>query len=452
MRLRRCFAALMAATMAAAMMAGTVAFSFASLAATAEVTGKGDARVRSKPDTASSIVGVASEGETFEVDEPEKDRLGKEWYKVTLEDGTEGYIRADYLLIEEDGTDTDGTGEADGSGEEEFGEPAAGAGVQNAAVLYYTQEDAEAAAGTAELVTDGNGNILSAVFYDEDGNFLFRADYDGEAVPDGPTDVFVRDTETDLTAESVAENVIEAMSAVSSIAFESETAFQAGVSAQGITMDMDMGITINAEMTDDPRAMHMLMAYDVSFFGETMAQEMEMYALPGENGGIVSYTRESDEEGPGEWETSEGSDTDIMEGDIFNPLVYEKIADGRIEAVLSDEVVNYRGQDCYRLDFVLKGQDLSDMSSYMMTGGSGEGLLDTEDMDLDSMEAPVTAYVNAEDFMLVAMLMDCRPMAAAMMEEMMGMEEEEVSLDVKRFDMEIIYTSYDVEEITAPIE
>ena len=460
MQLGKRISAWMAVGLAIAMTIGVLGTSFISLAATATVNGGEGVtvNVRSRADAASSIVGKVSGGETFEVGEPETDDKGDSWYRITLANGREGYIREDFLTIEEEAGAEDPEETADPEGKALTAsagsmQPVSAGSMRTVSVQYFSEEDASPAAGTAELVTDAKGHILSAIFYDEEGNFIFRADYDGEAAAsDGPTAVWVRDLEEDLTAEEVAGNVVEAMTTVDSIAFESKAVFLTGVSAQGISMDMEMNISINAEMTDDPRAAHMLMALDVSVLGESMVEEMEMYAVPKEDGGTVTYTRESTDGETGEWEVSEDDSLDMMEGGLFVPTIYEKIADGRIEADLSDEVVSYNGIDCYRLDFVLQGEDLSSMSSYMMTGGSETGLLDTEGMDLETMEAPVTAFVNADDFTLAGMWMDCRPMAEAMMEELMGMDGEEVSLDVRQFDMEIVYTGYDVDEITPPEE
>lgn len=448
MKIRRLTAALMAVGLAVAMTIGSVAFSFASMAATATVTGGPRVYVRSKADTASMIVGTVSEGDEFEVGEPETGADGEEWYRVTLENGKEGYIRADRLSIADEGAGTEKPAEADGP----EAAPLVQTAGQTVSVQYFTAEDAPAAAGTATLVTDRKGNILSAIFYDEDGNFVFRADYDGEAKEDGPTVVYVRDIEDGLTAASVAENIVETMKEAESVAFESRMTFLSGISAQGFTMDMEMNMNINAEMTDDPRAAHILMTYDVNALGESMAEEMEVYALTDSDGTFTTYTRESADGEPGEWDISRDEESELLEGDIYDPAIFEKIADGTLEAELSDEVVNYRGTDCYRLDLVLSGEDLSAMSAVMMGGSSEEGLLDLEGMDADKAEAPVTAFISTEDYTLKGMLMDCTPMAAAMMESMMGMEEEEVSLDVRQFDMEIVYTGFDVDTITAPEE
>ena len=98
---RKNAARILAIGLAAAMILGVLGFSFASFAATATVNGN-DVRVRSTPSTDSSVRGVVNSGQTFEVGDPESGADGRQWYKVTLSDGSTGYIREDLLTITAD--------------------------------------------------------------------------------------------------------------------------------------------------------------------------------------------------------------------------------------------------------------------------------------------------------------------------------------------------------------
>ncbi|MBO5998233.1 MAG: SH3 domain-containing protein [Lachnospiraceae bacterium] len=98
---RKNAARILAIGLAAAMILGVLGVSFASFAATATVNGN-DVRVRSTPSTDSSVRGVVNSGQTFEVGDPESGADGRQWYKVTLSDGSTGYIREDLLTITQD--------------------------------------------------------------------------------------------------------------------------------------------------------------------------------------------------------------------------------------------------------------------------------------------------------------------------------------------------------------
>ncbi|MGN1022564.1 MAG: SH3 domain-containing protein, partial [Lachnospiraceae bacterium] len=58
--------------------------------------------VRSQPSTSAGVVGYASKDYHFEVGNAEQDDEGMTWYQITLEDGSTGYIRSDFVDITTD--------------------------------------------------------------------------------------------------------------------------------------------------------------------------------------------------------------------------------------------------------------------------------------------------------------------------------------------------------------
>lgn len=61
-----------------------------------------DVNIRQDASTSAGIVGTATQGETYPVGESKQDADGKTWYQITLTDGQTGYIREDFLTVEED--------------------------------------------------------------------------------------------------------------------------------------------------------------------------------------------------------------------------------------------------------------------------------------------------------------------------------------------------------------
>ncbi len=88
-------AAMAAAVTFAAPMAALPAF-----AATGTVTGS-DINVRSEAGSDSSQVGTVTTGDVVTVGETATDSSGATWYQVTLENGTVGYVRGDFLTVDE---------------------------------------------------------------------------------------------------------------------------------------------------------------------------------------------------------------------------------------------------------------------------------------------------------------------------------------------------------------
>ncbi|MBQ9643740.1 MAG: SH3 domain-containing protein [Lachnospiraceae bacterium] len=60
-----------------------------------------DVRVRSDAGTESTLVGTASTGDSLPVLSWKVDPTGKTWYEVQLNNGNSGYIRSDFLYLEE---------------------------------------------------------------------------------------------------------------------------------------------------------------------------------------------------------------------------------------------------------------------------------------------------------------------------------------------------------------
>ena len=74
---------------------------FQSLAVTGTVTGT-NVNARAEPSTSSAVMGLVSNGDTFEVGGSTQDAAGATWYLVTLNNGNRAYIRSDFITITDD--------------------------------------------------------------------------------------------------------------------------------------------------------------------------------------------------------------------------------------------------------------------------------------------------------------------------------------------------------------
>ena len=139
------------------------------------------ANVRSGAGTAYSVAGSVSAGDVVTVTGSANDSSGKQWYYITLSNGTQGFIRADLVQLgspstSEGGENTETTGDNGETGEvTENTENTEG---DNTEQPQDTQE------------TTGGGNTIVAttskdsyyVFIDQDGTYQLVKNTDGNAV------------------------------------------------------------------------------------------------------------------------------------------------------------------------------------------------------------------------------------------------------------------------------
>ncbi|MCH4034971.1 MAG: SH3 domain-containing protein [Lachnospiraceae bacterium] len=81
------------------------------LAASTGTVTASDVNIRQDASTSAGIVGAATLGETYAVGDSKQDADGNTWYQITLTDGQTGYIRQDFITVEEDAANAASTEE-----------------------------------------------------------------------------------------------------------------------------------------------------------------------------------------------------------------------------------------------------------------------------------------------------------------------------------------------------
>lgn len=114
--------------------------------------------VRSEPSTSAGVVGYASKDYRFTVGEAKQDADGMTWYQITLEDGTEGYIRSDFVNVT-----TDDVGSEIAAVETSNAASSTESAAQEETPSAPESTDAAAASGyTIEKQSDGTWALVSA--------------------------------------------------------------------------------------------------------------------------------------------------------------------------------------------------------------------------------------------------------------------------------------------------
>lgn len=164
-----------AAAMAAAVAFASPAAMVSVLAATGTVTGS-DINVRSEASSDSSKVGTVTTGDTVEVGETATDSTGATWYQVTLSNGTTGYVRGDFLTVDEtedtSSEETDGTDAVDDASADESSEDGTDAAAAEAAAA------AEQDTGGYQIVLapDENGTDTYYLYNNNEGKRMKISD------------------------------------------------------------------------------------------------------------------------------------------------------------------------------------------------------------------------------------------------------------------------------------
>lgn len=123
--------------------------------------------VRSAPSTSAGVVGYASKDYHFEVGNAEQDDEGMTWYQITLEDGSIGYIRSDFVDITTDDLNSEI------------------AAVEESTAAADTESAEAAATESAPDGTDGRPADGYTIEQQSDGTWALVSADTGEKIPIG---------------------------------------------------------------------------------------------------------------------------------------------------------------------------------------------------------------------------------------------------------------------------
>ncbi len=148
-------------------------------AATGTVTGS-DINVRSEASSDSSQVGTVTTGDVVTVGETATDSSGATWYQVTLSNGTTGYVRGDFLTVDES-SDEQTDGATDGSSDDASADASAeatDAGTDTAAAEATAAAEQDTGGYQVVLAPDENGTDTYYLYDNNAGQRMKISDID----------------------------------------------------------------------------------------------------------------------------------------------------------------------------------------------------------------------------------------------------------------------------------
>ena len=254
---------------------------------------------------------------------------------------------------------------------------------------------------------------------------------------------------SEATAQSVAKMAYESMENVKSYSFDGDTKMNYSMSASGMDMSMNVDMNIEGEGILDTHEAHVLMDLDMQWLGQDMSSKNEAYAVQ-EDG---KYTVYSKSEGTGAdegWQKSEDDTTTIEFENLNNMNVYKQIADGQIEAELSEgEKVN--GKDVYKLTCKIPGEIFQE--TYAAMGqDSSSGMAG---VDFSQATADCDLYIYKDSGLPARTFMDAKEYSENIFKQAMSQSGSttDASVTVENFEEDMIMDDYNkIDKIEVPAD
>lgn len=214
-----------------------------------------------------------------------------------------------------------------------------------------------------------------------------------------------------MTADTLLENISDAMAGRELTAAFAEVAMDADITAEGETVNMTMDMALDMICSTNPYAAYMDMDYNISMMGESMEESMEMY-MAVEDGMVMTYAYV---ESYDTWSVTEvGAYDDVVTGaESDYSWLTEKDA---AEVTLAEETQTVDGREVYVLDLTITGEQMNEVVGAMEDSLAEAGM---GSMDMTGMDVPVTLMVDAESFMITQMDVDMMSMED-LMNDMIG--------------------------------
>ena len=254
------------------------------------------------------------------------------------------------------------------------------------------------------------------------------------------------ETIEEITAQSLAKTVAENMDAVKSYSLNGETKMNYSVSASGMDMSVKMDMDMTGEVVVESQQAHLKADVDMEMLGQNVQVKSEVYAVE-EDGKYVVYTK-SEGEGVDEGWTRQESVTKLELDKLNNINIYKQIADGKIEAVLSEgEKMN--GKDTYKITTKIPGEIFQEVFTAMSSDTADE----FSGMDFSQVSADCEIYIYKDTGYPAKTYMDAKEYGEKLFKQAMSQTEsmEEISVSVDAFDVAFTMDNYNtIDKIEIP--
>lgn len=253
-------------------------------------------------------------------------------------------------------------------------------------------------------------------------------------------------TEPPMTAERLVQEVLSATAAKPMTSTTAETQMDITIAGQGITMEMNMDMTMVNMASLEPYTAYSEMVIAMNILGEQTTQTTRQY-MREQEGTLVSYVHVEEENSWNKVELNLDTDKLMQESQNYNYLTQATAE----ELHLAETTQLYNGREVYVLSINLQGQQMQEAMASMESLRElleGTGI----DFDFSALTVPTVYYVDAETYLPVGMEMDIQglgEMMTGMLGSMIGDMPEGMEIDIPTFKMTYTEMTYDPVEIPA---
>lgn len=231
----------------------------------------------------------------------------------------------------------------------------------------------------------------------------------------------------EVTAESLIEQMNANTEKAKSFVADMDMDMSMNISAEGIAMDMDIGMAGTIEATTDPEVAHMDMNMEMSMLG--MSMDMDIYTQATESK-LITYTGMA-----GQW-TKVEEDYAPEEG-AASQLMFTDLGG----MTLAKETEDHDGKEVYVLNATITGEDLQEVMNQMGTMTS-----DLSGMDFSTLQADVVMKVYKDTILPASVSLELKDGGE-------GTEVDGVITKLNSVSMVMNYTAFDtLETIEIPAE
>ena len=209
--------------------------------------------------------------------------------------------------------------------------------------------------------------------------------------------------ETEMTAQSLAAEIADHCADAGSASLTQKLSMDVNIAYGGTDYPISMSYDFSGETTNDPLALHMTGKVSTTTAGETTDMDNEVYNLVDGNTETI-YSNQN-----GAWYKTAVDISDQNITDFLNTRLYRSIADGEVDADLTDETEQVNDQDCYVITSDLTGDVLQDILADVMS----ENSMDTSSIDWAHIKAPIRILVYKDSLLPANFTLDARELGTA---------------------------------------
>ena len=222
--------------------------------------------------------------------------------------------------------------------------------------------------------------------------------------------------------------------------------FEMSIGAQGMTLNLDMDMTMDMVVSMDPYQAYTNLAVTMEMLGQSYTETMEMYVQE-ENGTMTTYSYAASAD---EWSAQTMDFSEDMKKVNYDWLAKKAAED----LVLAEETQTMDGHEVYVLSCNITGAEMQEMMSSTASVQDALEEAGMSGLDMSALTVPMTMYIDTKTYLPVQMEMEIQgfdELLAGMMDELLGEDAASLGMEIEIGKVTAVCTDigYDAVEVPA---